>query len=66
VTVPVGLWPPETVARSVTELPMLIVEELTALVTVGVAFTTLRVSPVAPHAVVAGLLFASPLYTAVK
>jgi hypothetical protein len=39
---------------------------LTAVVTVGMALLTVRVSPAAPHAVDAGLLFTSPLYEAMK
>jgi len=62
----VGLEPPETVARSDAEPPIVIDAGVTAVVTVGVAFMTVRVSPAAPHTVAAALLLTSPLYEAMK
>jgi len=59
VTVPVGLNPPETVALSETELPTIVELVDSEVLTVGVAFPTVKDSE--PQVLVAGLLFESPL-----
>jgi len=66
VTVPEGLKPPVRDDRSDAEPPRVIVEGVTVELIVGLAFDTVKVSPVAPHLVVTALLFPSPLYVAMK
>jgi hypothetical protein len=49
---PTGALPPNTVAVSVAELPIVIVAGETRVEMVGEALLTVSVSPLAPHAVV--------------